>query len=85
MKKPIEALKILKDAVKADRTIDEYSAKELLDYIKNLEKIIKTIDDLAVHIDDTDMMPVFEIKPECSWQLANKGLIHCVKEHFKGL
>ena len=43
--------------------------------------ILRALDLLNVtasHIDSRNMMPTFEITPECIWKHGDKGLIHCV-------
>jgi hypothetical protein len=48
--------------------------------IDDLNLVLRALDHLdeAEHIDDRDMGPVFEVAPFCSWQLARKGLVHCL-------
>jgi hypothetical protein len=45
-----------------------------------LLRAVTMIDSAANHIDDADMMPIFEIRPECLWKNASEGLLACISK-----
>lgn len=76
----------LEDQRQANRQI-AWAEAELIaaeeDMKTDSKKLLKLLEECAEHVDDRDTEPVFEVRIPCSWQLAGKGIVACLKQALK--